>query len=472
MRQSVNVERGLSWAEMMSGTRTDRSPPQALRQKRRHTKSKKGCVTCKMRRVKVGYVPRSLPLFLPSAREEHIRAALTLLSFFQCDETSPRCRICSTRNLRCEYAVLPVLEDASSLSSTASPSPHPTSSRVPSITNKPCQTSTTPDALLWQYYLAHASKTITASSTDPAHTRMWAESIPAIAFSSAVVSHALMAFSAFCLCASPTSPPRKFELRATAERHYYHSVKLLRRSLEAAGQREADVVLACAMVLIPCGLALVGSDDRGVFSLRDWACHLRGWRVIGASIYGEVDAASKLIPYPQPGIPDVEDLPERLIGDESTWTSSMPLMKEIRRSWPEAMARLRRAVDSYCKFNGGSGDAAHATIYTSAITALEHVVDYILAYPVINLFRAVFIWPVWVSPEFIELLAHNNGLALAIYAHWLVLTMTLEDLWWLEGFGSGQVERLAASQVIVGRGDFDGLWAWPVEMLDARQRLG
>ena len=40
----------------MSGTRSDRSPPQALQQKRRHTKSKNGCATCKMRRVKVGQI--------------------------------------------------------------------------------------------------------------------------------------------------------------------------------------------------------------------------------------------------------------------------------------------------------------------------------------------------------------------------------------------------------------------------------
>lgn len=228
-------------------------------------------------------------------------------------------------------------------------------------------------------------------------------------------------------------------------------------------------MLACAMVLIPCGLALVGHDDRGVFSLRDWACHLRGWRVIGASIYGEVDAASKLIPYPQPGIPDVDDLPERIAGGEGLWTASGPLMGEIRCSWSGAVGRLRRAVDSYCRFNGG--EPADATIYNSAITALEHVVDYILAYPVANLFRAVFIWPIWVPPEFIELLAHDDGLALAIYAHWLVLTMTLEDLWWLEGFGSGQIERLIEGEGRLGRTDLDDLWAWPVKMLDAQHRL-
>ncbi|KAM0701386.1 hypothetical protein Q7P35_011747 [Cladosporium inversicolor] len=348
-------------------------------------------------------------------------------------------------------------------------------------TNTPSRSST-PDALLWQYYLAHASKTITASSTDPAHTRMWAESVPTIAFSNAVVSHALMAFSAFCLCAAPASTLRKNELRATAERHYYRSVKLLRRSLATAGEREADIVLACVMVLIPCGLALV-RDNEGRFAYsRDWLCHLRGWRVIGASVYGvlgqsQADAApasSKLIPYPQPGIPEACDLPQRGLKSDESRIFSMPLMEEIQRSWPGAMARLKSAVESHCKLDIDGGDdaaAADATVYTSAITALEHVVDYILAYPVTNLFRAVFIWPIWAPPDFIELLLRQDGMALAIYAHWLVLTMALDDLWWLKGFGSGQIEKLSEWAARVGGPDFDGLWTWPVEMLDARHRL-
>jgi len=298
---------------------------------------------------------------------------------------------------------------------------------------------------------------------------MWAESIPAIAFSSAVVSHALMAFSAFCLCASPSTTSRKTELRATAERHYYRSVKLLRSSLTAAGEREADVVLACAMVLIPCSLALVGCDDRESFCVQDWACHLRGWRMIGKSIYGEVGAPAKLIPYPQPGIPDADYLPERVLGGGDVWTLSMPLMKEIQGSWMGAVASLKSAVESSCwQFGGGYGDAADATVYTSAITSLEHVVDYILAYPVVNLFRAVFIWPIWVSSDFIQLLAQHDDLALAIYSHWLVLTMALEDLWWLEGFGSGQIERLSGRAARSEGSGFDELWGWPVEMLRAR----
>jgi len=280
----------------------------------------------------------------------------------------------------------------------------------------------------------------------------------------------MLAFSAFCLCTSPSLTKRgeNRDLLVAAERHYYQSVKLLRLSLAAVEDIDADVVLACGIVLIPCGLALVcRDDDKGVSPLQDWLYHLRGWRPIGASIYGpsgHLDAAStKLIPYPQPGIPETRDLPARRADGNEHWPSSIPFLRTFRHSWLEAMARLKGATGSHCNQSVAAADL-HTT-YISAITALERVMDYILTYPVTNLFRAVFIWPIQVPPEFIQLLAEHDDLASAIYAHWLVMTMTLEDLWWLRGFGSGQIERIAERAASFGSSGFD-LLAWPVEMLD------
>jgi hypothetical protein len=215
-----------------------------------------------------------------------------------------------------------------------------------------------------------------------------------------------------------------------------------------------------------------------VSPLQDWLYHLRGWRPIGASIYGvsgQLDAASKLIAYPQPGIPEAGDLPERSLGGngDGLWTSSMLWVRGLQGSWLGAMAQLRCAVSLQSRRGGYAAAAAAAdvTAYTAAITALEGVVDYIMAYPVTNLFRAVFIWPIQVPAEFIQLLADHDDLALAIYAHWLVVTMALDDLWWLKEFGSGQIERLAERAVSFDSSGFD-LLAWPVEMLGEWRRIG
>jgi hypothetical protein len=309
---------------------------------------------------------------------------------------------------------------------------------------------------------------------------MWAETVPAIAFSSPVVSHALMAFSAFCLASSQRRRSKSLarDLRATAQSHYYQAVKLLRSSLDVveSGRApvEADVVLACGMVLIPCGLALardgIGNGESG-FEVGEWVWHLRGWRVVGASLYGDkdddgLDSTRCLIPYPQPGIPDRVELRGPKTGSRRCSKASMPFLDLVRHSWPDAVERLRLAVDSRSRYD----DSTKTTTYLSAISALEYVVDYILDFPVTNLFRAIFIWPILISPEFIELLTSNDDLALAIYTHWLAITMAVEDLWWLEGFGSGQIERL------VRRADSIGSWGaelldWPVEMLEEWRAL-
>lgn len=105
--------------------------------------------------------PRSMHVSIlppPKFSEGSFRVHANCLS--RCDESLPQCRVCSTRGLQRQYATLQVLDEAPSLSSTRSPSP--TNNTSP-VTNTPSQTSTSlPDALRWQHYLTHASKTITS----------------------------------------------------------------------------------------------------------------------------------------------------------------------------------------------------------------------------------------------------------------------------------------------------------------------
>jgi len=76
----------------MGGTRDDHVlsrplllPAQALRQKRRHTKSRNGCVTCKLRRVKVGTSFRV-------SRVEDVVQTLTMSCFLSLSAMNP-CRV-------------------------------------------------------------------------------------------------------------------------------------------------------------------------------------------------------------------------------------------------------------------------------------------------------------------------------------------------------------------------------------------
>lgn len=342
------------------------------------------------------------------------------------------------------------------------PSPSQGSVFVPESQAEPPKVARqAPDALLWQHYLAHAGQTIATTSTDPRHTRMWATAIPAIAFSHSITSHAMKAFSAFCLSASLRTKPSVYDFRATAELHYFQSVKSLRLSLSTVDKVSADAVLACAMILIPCGLALVQHTE-GFSDVQDWLHHLRGWRALGSTIYAsspQVDSAASLIPYPQPGIPDLPSLPKATRDTTYPWSSSDPFIHQIDRTRRNAMEGLSTMVRSLCS----DYDSKLLEPYVAAIASLEHVMDYVLHHQVTNLFRAVFTWPIYMRPSFVQLLFKHDYLAEAIYAHWLVIVMIVEDLWWLRGFGSKQIVNLAKHSKFLSHPGSE-LLRWPVEM--------
>ncbi|KAK5134241.1 hypothetical protein LTR08_006784 [Meristemomyces frigidus] len=299
-----------------------------------------------------------------------------------------------------------------------------------------------------------------ATSTDAAHARMWESSVPVVAFGNPVASHAMMAFSAFGLSSTTCPENTAYDFQATAELHYCQSLEYLRASLPDLGQNSADAVLACAMVLIPCGLALARSNTHGK-PLSDWLYHLRGFRALGSAIYGWkslAKPADQLIPYPQKGIPDAE-LHDTNLGGGALWGPGALLFHRVRRSRRDAIQSLQAAIDE----SDIRADVADTEVCAAAITALEYVMNYTLDSRVSNFFRAVFTWPSYVSPRYVELLMCGDPLALAIYAHWLVLTMLLEDLWWVGDFGSCRIEKLASWDEL-SNSPYSQLLAWPVRM--------
>ncbi|KAK4972852.1 transcription factor [Elasticomyces elasticus] len=422
-----------------------------LRMKRSHKKSRSGCVTCKQRRVK-------------------------------CDETKPRCQKCLSRGIACRYAsskersTQKKAHDLSAVCLRASPARVMVKSEVPTL-DLPAVAQRAPDALLWQYYLVHASKTMTATSTDRAHAQMWESSVPAVAFNHPVASHAVMAFSALCMYTTSSTKGGSYELLATAKLHYCRSLQLLGASLPVTEEISVDAVLACAMTLIPVGLTLAqfntgitaAGDKLAITPQLDWLYHLRGWRTLGSSIAPRLaDSDTLLIPFPQPGIPESDH--EDNYGGGALWTLSTSLFHTLRASWRDALANLSAAIANPDNPDLHR-DAVDIEACTMAITALEYVMEYTLECRVSNFFRAVFAWPSKVPQRFFDMVTSLDHLALAIHAHWLVLTMLLEDLWWVKDFGADRIERLAIWYDRV-ESPYAHLLSWPVEVRKDWRSLG
>lgn len=106
------------------------------------------------------------------------------------------------------------------------------------------------------------------------------------------------------------------------------------------------------------------------------------------------------------------------------------------RAWTEdcidALAMLRSVVDPMCHTDpmmlmpGNSGCSAKGDKYF-----LSHLVTLYDRNP----HRSIFTWPCRVSSTFVELLKHEYKPALAVYAHFLVFTIVLEEIWWIGDMG-------------------------------------
>ena len=118
--------------------------------------------------------------------------------------------------------------------------------------------------------------------------------MPAVGFSNSLVSHAIMVFSAFCMSSTTCAETASDDFRTTGQLHYGQALKQMQAPLPFLGRNNADAVLGCAMVLIPCESALA-HGGANVEGSNDWLHHLRGFRTLGAAIYqGEKSTARRL----------------------------------------------------------------------------------------------------------------------------------------------------------------------------------
>jgi hypothetical protein len=320
-----------------------------------------------------------------------------------------------------------------------------------------------PDALLWQYYLCHTSKTLAAAGTNPSHAEMWQNAVPAVAFNNAPAAHAMMALTALDLGSTEGAMDFSgYDYLATASMHYTTAIERLRTSIKSIENMNADAMLACSMILIPCGLAFAQRQG-GCTAVREWIPHLRGFRSVGNAITAESPQRAvdyRLIPFPQMGIPPPSfHTPSN--GDEAPSGAPLLLFHSLQRGRKAALEDLMFSIEDV----NGDQDDFDAEPYVKAVVELEYVMDFFLECNVTNFFRAIFTWPIQVPLSFVKLLSREDELALAIYAHWLVATLMLDEHWWLREFGSVQIERISAL-LVRENSPHAHLLRWPRKMLD------
>ena len=99
----------------------------------------------------------------------------------------------------------------------------------------------------------------------------------------------------------------------------------------------------------------------------------------------------------------------------------------------------------------------------TAIELLERTCDHIFSANLTNMNRAVFTWPVQIPKAFVDAVVDGMILARVIYAHWLVLVMLLDDLWWVDDMGATGIREIVehCGEVPI----LEELLQWPMSML-------
>ena len=437
-----------------------------LRIKRPHKKTRSGCITCKRRRVKV-----NMPVNTTEQRER------MTYCWPQCDEGRPCCNRCHLRRLECAYAIYKpahgsgkrepggLLNDAESKSTSSSLDGK--SSTI--IENRgPAYVSETE---LAKHYFAHTMQTFVETSLSEDQSCAWRVFMPALALTSPVVHRGMLTLAAICshydsvVTADPIRESSKYLEAAQAHGEIFVRESL--RKMRDMHQSESEAIIACSRFLCVLGFAFFRTHRENGSTLRDstswtWLGLLRGVRTTYTAIVNsgrEIDetVAKDMIP---------ELLNDRGLHYPQEWQMGLvckhPSSRFVEQSKGERFIALKSTLNTswLCL------ESQKIEYLRAAIDILELVTEHAFSPHVQSLFRMMCTWPSKVPRGFVDCLVDGFQPALAIYAHWLMLVVLLEDLWWIDDMGRSGI-RNVADMCTHATPDVRSLLMWPQLMLKA-----
>lgn len=324
-----------------------------------------------------------------------------------------------------------------------------------------------------QHYISHTSKTFAISSTDEAQTHTWCVVVPALAVTSTAVRRGMLSLAACCMythASRDTEEEEKAALLRVAYSHYNACLRDSGPQLQKLDQAEhVDSIVITTRMLFALGLAFCQIERRLGKSLADsecwaWIPLLRGSAAVQDSIEssGREDQAAllgqdmehEMVPQ-KPYVSYDRSSADRL--------DPPPVLEFLRRARLSSLFSLREVL---AEKRGDLSDQRYSQ-YNQAIDLLDEVLNYTCIFPRIRSFmRVVFTWPTKIPQEFSEALSLGDKFALIIYAHWLMLTVLLRDLWIVDDMG-----RAGIFEIVARSGEWSEqeqeLLVWPKRLLSA-----
>ncbi|KAE9378285.1 hypothetical protein N431DRAFT_328339 [Stipitochalara longipes BDJ] len=396
--------------------------------RRAFRKSRRGCRTCKARKVK-------------------------------CDEKHPLCGNCSRRYpglASCEFEHFTQLPKRNSESASAPSrqqshgSPTLTLSIGKVITTNPAGISHSEGQRVLELRLMHHYTTSTCKELPDGHSRkanyVWSIDIPKLAFQSDLVLSALLGISALHHWALTPDDPR---LSYAAGFYFDRAIRVHRKALGEVDQASAESVLATAILITHHTWLAAHSDTCNA----PYEIHLqtyymaRGIQVLFEQMYPWL-AGSGYLWY-------VERTPV-------TDTEEVACVDPFVLSSQADLAKLAQT------FNEEDVTLANKVVYEKAVAELTSMCIAICnGESQVPLQRGVATMPLRLPERFLQLVEMRDSRALTLLARNLSLLKVIEPVWWLHGTGKSQNVAEISVAGIAKMLPSDWIWAmeWPFKVL-------
>ncbi|KAK3680793.1 transcription factor [Vermiconidia calcicola] len=244
--------------------------------------------------------------------------------------------------------------------------------------------------------------------------------------------------AALCLCNDTRfSDPKQSLIHLRAAEHYGKQfVRASSQQLQSLDKGDGAINLTCSRLLTILSFAWfrvyqrydgVTIVDREAWT---WLHMLRGsgmvhdrYRDAGETVT-EALANELLTEAPSAGTNDAYKL--------------KPPFQLIQQSRQRRFAALYDAVSTRRAILGKQA----AEQLVSAIRALDDITEHLCSDHATSLLRALCTWPCAISKGYVDMLTSGHILALAVYAHWLMLVVLAEDAWFIGDMGQAGIREI------------------------------
>ena len=319
------------------------------------------------------------------------------------------------------------------------------------------------DTELAKYYLTHTVQTFARGGMSD----MWRILIPAVALTCPVVRQGMLTLAAICLHYEPSpdhSDEHHSEYLEAAKAHGKIFVEESRQKMqdfqEGLRTQDQDSTLACSRLLCVLGFAFFRTHRQNGTMLSDpaawtWLHLLRG---VKTSYDAVVEAGRPVdemfIKDMTPQICYHQPIPRMDVGCQK------PCLRYIQQSRRAFIDALRSVLHMDWSPLGEEKTADLG----AAIDLLDQVIEQICSQQPQCLLRTICTWSAHIPKGFVDLLIGGSPHALVVYAHWLMLMVLVEDLWWIDDMGRAGIRDIIAICSDADR-DVRSLLLWPQDML-------